>query len=95
MVLVSKNNQALKQSRDQLIESIKKIGVPTIFSETTINPALIKTVAQEVGVKLVLNQLDSDSIGTKVSPGDSYIKMMETNTRSIVEALGENICHFN
>ena len=78
-----------------MVESVKNIAVSAIFAETTINPALIKTVAQEAGVKLASDQLYSDSIGAKGSQGDSYIKMMEANTRTIVEALGGNIPHFN
>ena len=70
------------------MESIKAAGVPAIFAETTINPALITTVAQEADVKLAPHQLYSDSIGAPGSDGDSYRKMIESNTRSIVEALG-------
>jgi manganese/iron transport system substrate-binding protein len=88
LIGISTEEQPSAQTVQRLVESIKKIGVPAIFSETTINPALIKTVAQEAGVKLAPNQLYSDSIGAKGSNGDSYIKMMEANTRSIVEALG-------
>ncbi|WGV25887.1 metal ABC transporter substrate-binding protein [Halotia branconii] len=88
LIGISTEEQPSAQTVQRLVESIKKIGVPAIFAETTINPALIKTVAQEAGVKLAPNQLYSDSIGAKGSNGDSYIKMIEANTRTIVEALG-------
>ncbi|MCC5614271.1 metal ABC transporter substrate-binding protein [Nostoc sp. CHAB 5836] len=88
LIGISTEEQPSAQTVQRLVESIKKIGVPAIFSETTINPALIKTVAEEAGVELARNQLYSDSIGAKGSNGDSYIKMMEANTRSIVQALG-------
>ncbi|MEA5625338.1 metal ABC transporter substrate-binding protein [Nostoc sp. UHCC 0251] len=88
LIGISTEEQPSAQTVQRLVESIKKIGVSAIFAETTINPALIKTVAQEAGVKLASNQLYSDSIGAKGSQGDSYIKMMEANTRTIVEALG-------
>ncbi|QLE59188.1 metal ABC transporter substrate-binding protein [Nostoc sp. TCL26-01] len=88
LIGISTEEQPSAQKVQQLVESIKKTGVPAIFAETTINPALIKTVAQEAGVQLAPQQLYSDSIGTKGSNGDSYIKMMTANTRSIVEALG-------
>ncbi|WP_118161669.1 metal ABC transporter substrate-binding protein [Nostoc sphaeroides] len=88
LIGISTEEQPSAQTVQRLVESIKKIGISAIFAETTINPALIKTVAQEAGVKLAPNQLYSDSIGAKGSPGDSYIKMMEVNTRTIVEALG-------
>jgi manganese/iron transport system substrate-binding protein len=88
LIGISTEEQPSAQTVQRLVESIKKIGVPAIFAETTINPTLIKTVAQEAGVKLAPNKLYSDSIGAKGSDGDTYIKMMEANTRSIVEALG-------
>ncbi|MBD2362830.1 metal ABC transporter substrate-binding protein [Anabaena minutissima FACHB-250] len=88
LIGISTEEQPSAQTVQRLVESIKKIGVPAIFAETTINPALITTVSQEAGVKLAPNELYSDSIGVKGSDGDSYIKMMEANTRTIVEALG-------
>ncbi|WP_445638564.1 metal ABC transporter substrate-binding protein [Nostoc sp. DSM 114161] len=95
LIGISTEEQPSAQTVKRLVESVKKIGVPAIFAETTINPALIKTVAQEAGVKLAPNQLYSDSIGAKGSDGDSYIKMMEANTRTIVEALGGKYTPFN
>ncbi|MBD2294001.1 metal ABC transporter substrate-binding protein [Anabaena sphaerica FACHB-251] len=88
LIGISTEEQPSAQTVKQLVDAIKKIGVPAIFAETTINPALIKTVAQEAGVKLSPDPLYSDSIGAKGSAGDTYMKMMEANTRSIVEALG-------
>ncbi|BAZ40773.1 adhesin precursor [Calothrix sp. NIES-4101] len=88
LIGISTEEQPSAQTVKQLVDAIKKIGVPAIFAETTINPALITTVAQEAGVKLAPRQLFSDSIGAKGSQGDTYIKMMEANTQTIVEALG-------
>ncbi|QXE25213.1 adhesin [Richelia sinica FACHB-800] len=88
LIGISTEEQPSAQTVKKLVESIKKIGVPAIFAETTINPALIKTVAQESGVKLAANQLYSDSIGAKGSNADSYIKMIVANTQTIVESLG-------
>ncbi|AFZ55656.1 metal ABC transporter substrate-binding protein [Anabaena cylindrica FACHB-243] len=88
LIGISTEEQPSAQTVKQLVDSVKKIGVPAIFAETTINPALIKTVAQEAGIKLAPQQLYSDSIGAKGSDGDTYIKMMVANTRAIVTALG-------
>ncbi|WP_397333893.1 MULTISPECIES: metal ABC transporter substrate-binding protein [unclassified Nostoc] len=88
LIGISTEEQPSAQTVQRLVESIKKIAVPAIFAETTINPTLIRTVAQEAGVQLAPHQLYSDSIGAKGSDGESYIKMMEANTRTIVEALG-------
>ncbi|NJL09527.1 MAG: metal ABC transporter substrate-binding protein [Calothrix sp. SM1_7_51] len=88
LIGISTEEQPSAQTVKRLVDSIKKIGVPAIFAETTINPALITTVAEEAGIKLAPHQLYSDSIGAAGSEGDSYIKMMQANTRTIVEALG-------
>ncbi|MGF1676613.1 MAG: metal ABC transporter substrate-binding protein [Rivularia sp. (in: cyanobacteria)] len=89
LIGISTEEQPSAQTVKQLVEEIKKTGVKAIFAETTINPALIKTVAQEANVKLAPQELYSDSIGAPGSEGDSYIKMMQSNTRTIVEALSE------
>ena len=88
LIGISTEEQPSAQTVTRLVESIKKTNVPAIFAETTINPALITTVAEEAGVKLAPRELYSDSIGAKGSDGDSYINMMVANTRTIVEALG-------
>lgn len=88
LIGISTEEQPSAQTVQKLVDAIKKTGVAAIFAETTINPALITTVAQEAGVKLSPKQLYSDSIGAQGSEGDSYIKMMESNTQAIVEGLG-------
>jgi len=88
LIGISTEEQPSAQTVKSLSDGIKKIGVHSIFAETTINPALIKTVAQEAGVKLAPRELYSDSIGAPGSEADTYIKMLAANTRTIVEALG-------
>jgi manganese/iron transport system substrate-binding protein len=88
LIGISTEEQPSAQTVQKLVDSIKKIGVSAIFAETTINPALITTVAQEARIKLAPRQLFSDSIGAKGSEGDTYIKMIQANTQTIVEALG-------
>lgn len=88
LIGISTEEQPSAQTVQKLVDSIKKTGVSAIFAETTINPALITTVAQEARIKLAPRQLFSDSIGAKGSKGDTYIKMIEANTQTIVEALG-------
>ncbi|MBE9125515.1 MULTISPECIES: metal ABC transporter substrate-binding protein [unclassified Coleofasciculus] len=90
LIGISTEEQPSARTVKTLSDSIQKIGVPTIFAETTINPALIKTVAEEAGVTLAPTELYSDSIGASGSEGDTYVKMLIVNTRTIVEALGGN-----
>ncbi|HIK45961.1 MAG TPA: zinc ABC transporter substrate-binding protein [Leptolyngbyaceae cyanobacterium M65_K2018_010] len=91
LIGLSTEEQPSARTVQQLVASIRALGVPTIFAETTINPQLITTVAAEAGVKLAPTLLYSDSIGSPGSEGDSYLKMMESNTRSIVEGLGGSV----
>jgi manganese/iron transport system substrate-binding protein len=88
LIGISTEEQPSAQTVQKLSDSIKNLGVPTIFAETTINPRLITTVAEEANVKLASQALYSDSIGAPGSDGDTYIKMMVSNTRVIVENLG-------
>ncbi len=88
LIGISTEEQPSAQMIRSLVAAIKQTGVPAIFAETTINPALITTVAEEAGVQLAPRPLYSDAIGTPGSDGDSYLKMIEANTRTIVEALG-------
>lgn len=94
LIGISTEEQPSAQTVKRLVEEVKKTGVPAIFAETTINPALIRTVAQEAGVKLAPRELYSDSIGAPGSEGDTYIKMMMSNTQAVVEALGGKYAPF-
>jgi manganese/iron transport system substrate-binding protein len=91
LIGISTEEQPSAQTVQQLIETIKASNIPAIFAETTINPTLISTVAEEANVELAEPELYADSVGAPGSPGDSYIKMMVSNTRTIVEALGGEV----
>ena len=52
LIGISTEEQPSAQTVKNLANSIKKMQIPAIFAETTINPQLIKTVAEEAGVKL-------------------------------------------
>ncbi len=91
LIGISTEEQPGAQTVKNLADAIKNLRVAAIFAETTINPALITTVAEEAGVKLAPQQLYSDSIGAVGTGGDSYVKMLKENTRSIVESLGGKV----
>lgn len=94
LIGISTEEQPSAQTVKRLSDDIQKAKVPAIFAETTINPALIKTVAAEAKVELAAQELYSDSIGAPGSEADTYIKMLQVNTRTIVEALGGNYTEF-
>jgi ABC-type Zn uptake system ZnuABC Zn-binding protein ZnuA len=68
------------------VRKIREERVPAIFAEASVNPDLIRQVAREANVKLV-DDLYADSLGPAKSDGATYIDMMRSNTRKIVEAL--------
>ncbi|WP_035987467.1 metal ABC transporter substrate-binding protein [Leptolyngbya sp. KIOST-1] len=91
LIGLSTEEQPSARTVQQLVQTIRQLGVPAIFAETTINPQLITTVANEAGVTLAPEQLYSDSVGAPGSGGDTYLTMMVANTRTIVENLGGTV----
>ncbi|HEY7033251.1 MAG TPA: zinc ABC transporter substrate-binding protein [Thermomicrobiales bacterium] len=87
-VIPSLDSRAEPSAKDtaELIDKIKAEGVPAIFTESSNNPQLEEELAKEAGVKVVSN-LYGDTLGEPGSGADTYIGMMETDTRLIVEAL--------
>jgi manganese/iron transport system substrate-binding protein len=68
-----------------LVELVKKEQVPAIFSEAQVSPRLAETLAREAGVKTIVADLPTDSVGEP--PADSYVGMMRVVTDKIVQAL--------
>ncbi|MGH2535057.1 MAG: metal ABC transporter substrate-binding protein [Thermomicrobiales bacterium] len=69
-----------------LLDLIAEAQVPAIFAETTTNPELAAKLAAEAGIAIV-DDLYTDSLGDEDSGADTYIGLMQTDTRLIVEAL--------
>jgi manganese/zinc/iron transport system substrate-binding protein len=88
---VSTVSEAALADMANLVDFIKKQGVKAIFVETSVNPAAIKRVAEDSGVKIG-GELYSDAMG---SPGEirrgfdtgTYEGMVRYNVTTIVEAL--------
>lgn len=72
----------------ELVQAIKSAKVPTIFPEANINPSLMKVVAKEAKVKVAETPIFGDGLGEPGSAGDTYGKMLTTNTCTIVNGLG-------
>ncbi|AFZ46490.1 periplasmic solute binding protein [Cyanobacterium stanieri PCC 7202] len=87
LIGISTEEQPSAQTVRDLVETIRTTGVSSIFAETTINPTLIETVAQEAGIEVAPTELYSDSLGSENSPAGTYIGMMRVNTETIVNAL--------
>jgi ABC-type Zn uptake system ZnuABC Zn-binding protein ZnuA len=72
-----------------LVAKIKATGVKAIFSESSLPPKTADTIGREAGVKVVEgdNALYGDTLGPAGSEGETYLKMEEHNTKTIVDAL--------
>jgi len=90
-VIPSFDTSAELSGRDirDLVAEIKAARVKAVFSETSLPPRTAETIAREAGVKVVEGEdaLYGDSLGPAGSDGDTYLKMIRHNTRTIVSNL--------
>ncbi len=77
-----------------LAGDIQKAKVPTIFADTMNNSNLLAPVATAAKVKVAQRPLYINGLGERGSDGETYQKMMTTNTRIIVEGLGGTYLKF-
>ncbi len=82
---VSPSAEPSAQDIAALEDTIRKLGVPAVFTESTVHPKLAQQVAADTGVKLVT--LYSGSLGGPGSGAESYLELMQYDVRAIVEAL--------
>ena len=90
-VIPSSDTSAELSGRDvqDLVAKIRATKVKAVFSESSLPPRTAETIAREAGVKVVEgeNALYGDTLGPAGSDGDTYLKMLEHNTRTIVSNL--------
>jgi ABC-type Zn uptake system ZnuABC Zn-binding protein ZnuA len=70
----------------QLVQDIRRTGVPAVFTENVMDPRLMEQVAREAGVVLA-PALHTDALGSSQSSGGSYVGMVTHNVSTIVAAL--------
>ena len=70
----------------ELVDAIQQQGVKAVFAENTVSPTIAEQLASEAGVQ-VIDDLYTDSLGDAASGADTYIGLMQTDTRLIVDAL--------
>ena len=75
---------------DDIVAKIKQTGAKAVFSESSLPPKTAEAIAKQAGVKVVAGEdaLYGDTLGPVGSAGDTYLKMEEHNTDTIVKALG-------
>jgi len=70
-----------------LIKQIKKEKIKTIFVENISSQRLIRQLAAETGAKIG-GTLYSDALSTAEEPASTYIKLMESNVKTLAQSLG-------
>ncbi|MCX7040066.1 MAG: zinc ABC transporter substrate-binding protein [Spirochaetes bacterium] len=71
----------------RLIDELRATGAKAIFLESGTDPKLARQVAREAGIRVV-TELYTHSLTEAGGPAPSYIRMMEYNVTTIVDALG-------
>jgi ABC-type Zn uptake system ZnuABC Zn-binding protein ZnuA len=69
-----------------LVDTIKREQVKAIFAESSVNPKLEQVVADQAGATIG-KALWADTLGPEGSDGDTYLKMIASNTRAIADGL--------
>ena len=83
---VSTDAQPSAKETAALLETIDREGVKAIFAESSVNPQLATTLANDAGVKIV-DDLYGDSLGEPGSGADTVDGMLLANARKIADAL--------
>jgi manganese/iron transport system substrate-binding protein len=90
-----KNMQKLTYTEvENFAMDIQKANVPTIFPDTATNSNLLESIATAANVKVFQRPLYIHGLGAAGTDGDTYQKMMDANTRIIVEGLGGTYLKF-
>ncbi len=66
-----------------LVASIRRLGIKVVFAEPQLNPRVAEVIAQEAGVKV----LTLDPMGGQPPYGDDYLKLMRYNLAELNRAL--------
>ncbi|HYM58553.1 MAG TPA: zinc ABC transporter substrate-binding protein [Solirubrobacteraceae bacterium] len=71
----------------RLVRTIRRAGVPVIFTESSVNPGVERAIAREAGAR-VGRALWADTLGARGSDGATYVASIAANTRALAEGLG-------
>lgn len=71
----------------ELVATIRSSGVNAVFSESTTSSKLAETVARELGKKISIVELSTDTLGEPESPTSTYQGLITTTARLIANGL--------
>jgi ABC-type Zn uptake system ZnuABC Zn-binding protein ZnuA len=83
---ISTQSEPSAKATAGLLDTIRRENVKAIFAESSVNPQLATTLANDAGVTIV-DDLYGDSLGKAGSGADTVDGMLLTNARKIADAL--------
>lgn len=91
---LSPESQLSSKDIEDILKHIQKYHITVIFPESNVSSdslKKIKSAADEMGIKISMGNpfLYGDAMGPAGSDGDSYIKMLKHNAKTIAEDLNE------
>jgi zinc/manganese transport system substrate-binding protein len=77
----------------ELVDTIRREGVKTIYAESSVDPKVEQAIAREAGAQ-VGEELWADGLGPEGSTGATYLESEAFNTRALVDGFtgGEQSC---
>ncbi|WP_028594622.1 metal ABC transporter substrate-binding protein [Paenibacillus assamensis] len=83
---INSENQGTPDQVSAIVDLIRERKIPALFVETSIDPRSMEMVSRETDAPIV-GKVFTDSLGKPGEDGDTYIKMMEWNIKTIYEGL--------
>ena len=83
---VNADQQGTPQQVRRVIDAVRARRIPAVFSESTVSDRPARQVARESGARYG-GVLYVDSLTTTRGPAPTYLRLMESNARTIVDGL--------
>lgn len=85
---INQENQGTPDQITRIVDIINEKGIKGLFLETSIDSRSMDAVSAETDVP-IMGKVFTDSLGAPGEDGDTYIKMMEWNIKTIKEGLSK------
>ncbi|WP_088013844.1 metal ABC transporter substrate-binding protein [Gottfriedia acidiceleris] len=85
---INSEGQGTPSQIKNVVDLIKEKNVKVLFVETSVDPRSMETVSRETSIPIA-GTVFTDSLGKPGEAGDTYLGMMEWNTKTIINALSK------